>query len=174
MKSKGGSADRYFSTESTVRVAQGVSGSVADKGSLTAYLPYLITGLKHSLQDMGFKSLNALWQVSEPAAPEPHAAERANAPSPRLAHTLRVQAPRVQALRVQALRVALRARALCARALCPSRTVGTHSAHAPPTRRRVPSQGLYDGTLRFELRTPGAQVEGGVHDLHSYQRKDFG
>ena len=92
---KGGSADRYFSESSAVRVAQGVSGSVADKGSLTRYLPYLSTGLRHSLQDMGFKSLNALWQ------------------------------------------------------------------------------GLYSGTLRFELRTPGAQVEGGVHDLHSYQRKDF-
>ena len=78
-----------------VRVAQGVSGSVVDKGSLTRYLPYLSTGLKHSLQDMGFQSLNALWQ------------------------------------------------------------------------------GLYDGGLRFELRTPGAQVEGGVHDLHSYNRKDF-
>ena len=96
MKSKGGSADRYFSTESAIRVAQGVSGSVADKGSLRRYLPYLTTGLKHSLQDMGFKSLNALWQ------------------------------------------------------------------------------GLYTHQLRFELRTSGAQAEGGVHDLHSYQRKDFG
>lgn len=95
MKSKGGSADRYFSTESQVRVAQGVSGSVADKGSLTRYLPYLTTGLKHSLQDMGYRSLSALWQ------------------------------------------------------------------------------GLYDGGLRFELRTPGAISEGGIHDLHSYSRKDF-
>ena len=88
MNSKGGSADRYFSQASTVRVAQGVSGSVVDKGSLTRYLPYLTTGLKHSLQDMGFPSLNALWQ------------------------------------------------------------------------------GLYDGSLRFELRTPGAQVEGGGEGLH--------
>jgi len=96
MQSKGGSADRYFSETSAVRVAQGVSGSVVDKGSLKRYLPYLTTGLKHSLQDMGHKSLNALWQA------------------------------------------------------------------------------LYDGRLRFELRTAGAQVEGGVHDLHSYQRKDFG
>jgi IMP dehydrogenase len=94
--SKATSADRYFSADSAVRVAQGVSGSVADKGSLSRYLPYLVTGLKHSLQDMGCKGLAALWTA------------------------------------------------------------------------------LYDGTLRFELRTPSAQSEGGVHDLHSYQRKDFG
>jgi IMP dehydrogenase len=96
MQTKGGtSADRYFSVDSAVAVAQGVSGSVADKGSLKRYLPYLITGLKHSLQDMGNKSLDDLWKA------------------------------------------------------------------------------LYAGTLRFELRTVSAQSEGGVHDLHSYQRKDF-
>ena len=33
---------------------------------------------------------------------------------------------------------------------------------------------LHSGALRFELRTPASQAEGGVHDLHSYQRKDFG
>lgn len=96
MKSTGGSSDRYFSTDSVIRVAQGVSGSVADKGSLTRYLPYLTTGLRHSLQDMGHRSLTEVWKA------------------------------------------------------------------------------VYDGGLRFELRTPSAQTEGGVHDLHSYQRKDFG
>ena len=60
---KGTSSDRYFSAESKVRVAQGVSGAVVDKGSLKRYLPYLGTGLKHSLQDMGYRSLNALWQA---------------------------------------------------------------------------------------------------------------
>ena len=33
--------------------------------------------------------------------------------------------------------------------------------------------GLRTGTLRFELRTAASQAEGGVHDLHSYARKDF-
>lgn len=89
------SADRYFSQESAVRVAQGVSGAVVDKGSLKRFLPYLFTGLKHSLQDMGCISLDVLWTK------------------------------------------------------------------------------LYDSTLRFELRTPGAQLEGGVHDLHSYTNKTF-
>ena len=32
---------------------------------------------------------------------------------------------------------------------------------------------LYDERLRFELRSPSAQREGGVHDLHSYQRTLF-
>ncbi|KOO25352.1 imp dehydrogenase [Chrysochromulina tobinii] len=96
MQSKGGSADRYFSEQAAVRVAQGVSGSVVDKGSLSRYLPYLTTGLKHSLQDMGVRSVKDLFEA------------------------------------------------------------------------------VYDGSLRFELRTASAQSEGAVHDLHSYQRKDFG
>ena len=30
---------------------------------------------------------------------------------------------------------------------------------------------LYSGKLRFELRSPAAQREGGVHGLHSFERK---
>merc|ERR1712078_253521 len=32
---------------------------------------------------------------------------------------------------------------------------------------------LYDGSLRFELRSPAAQREGGIHGLHSFERKLF-
>mmetsp|Transcript_33669 Transcript_33669/g.88822 ORF Transcript_33669/g.88822 Transcript_33669/m.88822 type:complete len:554 (+) Transcript_33669:79-1740(+) len=33
--------------------------------------------------------------------------------------------------------------------------------------------GLYSGNLRFEIRSPNAQKEGGVHDLHSFTTKLF-
>merc|ERR1740120_192578 len=90
---KKGSDDRYFGASSTVKVAQGVSGTVQDKGSMHRYIPYLMQGIRHGMQDMGVKS--------------------------------------VESLREQ----------------------------------------LYSGKLRFELRSPAAQREGGVHGLHSFERK---
>merc|ERR1711920_334559 len=93
---KKGSDDRYFGSTSTVKVAQGVSGHVQDKGSLRNYIPYLVQGVRHGMQDIGAKS--------------------------------------------------------------------TEELH----------ESLYNGTLRFELRSAAAQREGGVHGLHSYERKLYG
>jgi len=92
---KKGSDDRYFGTTTVVKVAQGVSGTVQDKGSLHQYVPYLVQGVKHGMQDMGAKTLDILREQ------------------------------------------------------------------------------LVTGQLRFELRSPAAQREGGVHGLHSFERKLF-
>jgi len=86
---------RYFSESSAVKVAQGVSGDVQDKGSVKAFLPYLHVGVQHSLQDLGLRSISEM------------------------------------------------------------------------------RKGVAEGTVRFELRTASAQVEGGVHGLNSYTKRLF-
>jgi len=92
---KKGSDDRYFGTKTTVKVAQGVCGTVQDKGPVEAYIPYLTQGVKHGLQDLGCVNVTKL------------------------------------------------------------------------------HEDLYSGQLRFEIRSPAAQREGGVHGLHSFEKKLF-
>jgi len=85
-----GGAKRYFSEKDKILVPQGVSAAVVDKGSLVNFLPYLMQGLSHGMQDLGCRDIKSL-----------------------------------------------------------------HEA-------------LYNGTLRFEARTPSAQSEGTVRALYSY------
>eukprot|EP00357_Protocruzia_adherens_P007117 CAMPEP_0114979118 /NCGR_PEP_ID=MMETSP0216-20121206/4187_1 /TAXON_ID=223996 /ORGANISM="Protocruzia adherens, Strain Boccale" /LENGTH=503 /DNA_ID=CAMNT_0002340395 /DNA_START=146 /DNA_END=1657 /DNA_ORIENTATION=+ len=92
MNRAAGSQDRYFIKEKSIKVAQGVSGSVVDKGSVYDLIPYLTQGVKHGFQDAGIKSIS--------------------------------------------------------------------DAH----------EKLYGDKLTFEVRSGAAQREGGVHNLHSFEK----
>lgn len=88
-----GSDTRYLSEATHLKVAQGVAGSVKDKGSVLKMIPYLMHGVKQGFQDLGASSLEK-------------------------GHKL-----------------------------------------------------LYTGGMRMETRSGASQKEGGVHDMHSYEKK---
>jgi IMP dehydrogenase len=58
-------AKRYMEADEKIKVAQGVSGTVVDKGSVVDYVPYLMQGVKHALQDVGCQSLRELREAVE-------------------------------------------------------------------------------------------------------------
>ncbi|MCH7504950.1 IMP dehydrogenase [PVC group bacterium] len=59
---KSGGAKRYLADQETIRVAQGVSGSVIDRGALGDFIPYLAKGVCHGFQDLGYNSLAEVHQ----------------------------------------------------------------------------------------------------------------
>lgn len=131
-----GSEKRYnWTGKAAVKVAQGVSGSVVDKGSLKRYIPYLLQ-----------VTLNLT--LSGHSAPSPHAWH--------FWLLLRLTPPpwpSCLAWVAQGVRHGLQ-------------DMGAASV--------TEMHGmLYSGALRLELRSPAAQREGGVHGLHTFEKRLF-
>uniref|UniRef100_A0A183CIS2 IMP dehydrogenase n=1 Tax=Globodera pallida TaxID=36090 RepID=A0A183CIS2_GLOPA len=56
------SQDRYFTCEDgNIKVAQGVTAAQRDRGSVFKFVPYIVRGIQHGLQDIGVQSIAALW-----------------------------------------------------------------------------------------------------------------
>jgi len=54
-----GSDARYLGDTLKLKVAQGVVGAVADKGSVLRFIPYTMQAVKQGFQDLGASSLQS-------------------------------------------------------------------------------------------------------------------
>lgn len=91
METNATSQERYFTGgNENIKVAQGVSAAQRDRGSCFKYVPYIIRGIQHGLQDIGVRNFDEL------------------------------------------------------------------------------RKGIYSGKIRLERRTHNAQLEGGIHSIHSH------
>jgi IMP dehydrogenase len=54
------SAERYLNDKNAIKIPQGVSGAVADKGSVRNLVAFLSEALRHSMQEVGASSLQQL------------------------------------------------------------------------------------------------------------------
>ena len=62
---KAGGAKRYFSEKDKIKVVQGVEGFVPDRGSLKTFLPYLGQCLRHSMQEIGCRTMSDMHAALE-------------------------------------------------------------------------------------------------------------
>ena len=54
-----GSDARYLGDTATLKIAQGVVGAVADKGSVLKFIPYTMQAVKQGFQDLGAISIKS-------------------------------------------------------------------------------------------------------------------
>jgi IMP dehydrogenase len=54
---KKGSETRYHSDTQAIKIAQGVSGTVRDKGTVSGIVPFLAQAVKQGMQDLGASSI---------------------------------------------------------------------------------------------------------------------
>ncbi len=57
-----GSDSRYLGDKAKLKIAQGVAGSVKDKGSVFKLIPYTMHAVKQGFQDLGVKTLPEAWE----------------------------------------------------------------------------------------------------------------